>query len=60
MSPWEKQHKHALDSVSAMIAYADSVNSDHESKEFADALIYWVENMADDFNRQWQIDNMDI
>lgn len=60
MSPWEKQHKHALDSVSAMVAYADSVNSDHESQEFAYALKYWIDNIADDFNKQWLIDNVDL
>jgi len=60
MSPWEKQHKHALDSVSAMVAYADSVNPDHESQEFANALKYWIDNIADDFNRQWLIDNAEL
>ena len=60
MNPWEKRHKHALDSVSAMVAYAESVNPDHESKEYADALLYWAEYIADNFNAQWQIDNMDL
>lgn len=60
MSPWEKQHKHTLDSVSAMVAYADSVNPDHESQEFANALKYWIDNIADDFNKQWLIDNAEL
>ena len=60
MSPWEKQHKHALDSVSAMVAYADSVNPDHESQEFANALKYLIDNIADDFNKQWIIDNAEL
>ena len=60
MSPWEKKHKHALDSVSAMVAYAESVNPDHDSPEFAKALYYWVKKLSDDYERQWQKDNADL
>lgn len=60
MNLWEKKHKYTMDSVSAMIAYAESINPDHDSSEFAEALYYWAKNLSDDYERQWQKDNADL
>lgn len=53
MNIWERNYQYNLDSVKAMVEYAESINSDHESKEFSDALRYWVENLEGKFKEDW-------
>lgn len=53
MNIWERNYQCNLDSVKAMVEYAESINSDHESKEFSDALRYWAENLECKFKEDW-------
>lgn len=54
MNQWELKRKYTLDSVSAMIDYAESISEDHESKSFQDALWDWVKNHEQEFKDNWE------
>jgi hypothetical protein len=50
---WEKDYRYAVDFVSAMLDYAESVNPDHDSKEFSAALEQWISEKSEKFERNW-------
>lgn len=54
MNIFERKTKFQQDEMVEMIRYAETINKDHDSKEFADALLYWVHNYLDEFRRNWE------
>lgn len=59
MNYWEKEQKYRLDFVNEMIRYAENINPDHESAEFAAALETWVKISASKFKDAWHCENSD-
>lgn len=57
MNYWEREQKYRLAFIDEMVKYAEKINPDHESKEFADALEIWVKEYADKFKAQWNNEN---
>ena len=57
MNKYQKQRKFTLDSISAMIDYAESINKDRESIEYQSALSSWMENNFDLFKETWEQEN---
>lgn len=57
MNYWEREQKYRLDFVTEMIKFAEKINPDHESAEFADALETWVREYSAKFREYWCIKN---
>ena len=54
MNYWERRRKYALDAISAMVSYANSINPDKESQEYKEALLYWADNLSDKYKEDWE------
>lgn len=50
------KRKFTLDSISAMIDYAEKINPNRESNEYQSALSAWMEYEYDNFKKNWEIE----
>lgn len=58
MNKWDEQSLYISDMINAMMKYALSVNQDKDSNEFKNALFEWATYSANDFKKQWKLNNI--
>lgn len=57
MNRWEREQKYRLEFVDEMVRYAEKINPDHDSEEFAAALSAWVKDYGIAFDKDWHNKN---